>query len=493
MAKAKDSVEKALDQATPQDHILRISQREKLDEQAFCRACSESQKSSLLVHLDNDKDIRKAARDMRGFDHRVIALINRWSRSDHPEEEVDRVLIGGEPMSKYMKENGYSFMDCMMLAQTAIEKNRPGVEFKDVELSAEQKLHDKKMNLSDPSIHNVPPSHMPKGLNSILKVLTVGLFQNREERMNNKREKEMIRQAAIEKERQSRLDKRDKSEYAEEVQRKKEENRKAAEKNEKFQEEKRQREQDTEHSKEGLKGLETYRQKADRKLTQLAARKEKLTTQAEANKKKLAEMARVKETTKEWLEANPDWKKDPDKRKAFAGMQDKVKTYNELRKEHEQLGRDLAKVDRAAGKMRDFVGEMEGKRPRLTQLYQKQAGHSLTEEERKELAALEKPGALQGKTRKLEAKPPAKEALRTKQKENPAKASEKPEKEVQEKAAGEAQKKRQQEAREAGRKGAGKPGPGGKAPEKAAPGKKTPERQQSPKRPPDKGAPARRR
>ena len=40
------------------------------------------------------------------------------------------------------------------------------------------------------------------------------------------------------------------------------------------------------------------------------------------------------------------------------------------------------------------LGEAEGKRPRMTELYQKQAEHKLTEAERKELSELEKPGEL---------------------------------------------------------------------------------------------------
>lgn len=390
MAKNTDDILSSLDRADPEEAAFLVGENETLDEKAFRRACVTTQANSVLVRLEDKKDIDRAVRSMQGFDRRVIAMVNRWSNSDHPEQVADMVMIGGRKASEVMRENGYSFMDCMMLAQHAIERNKPGVEF-DVELSGEGERLKRRMNLSDPGFKNIPPSHMPQGLHKFLKVVTLGFFQNREERQNHKKEMEMIRYAAMEKERQSRLDALDESDYAREIRRKKEQNREMAEKGIRLQEEYELQKKDEAHGREGLERLDAYRQKASERTEQLARRKEQLLERAAANRKKLAELEKVTEATEHWLQDNPDWKKDPDKRKAFAGMLERVNTYHDARREHEQIGKSMAKVDRAAEKLMGFLGEMEGKRPRMTELYRKQVEHRLTEKERKELAELEKP------------------------------------------------------------------------------------------------------
>ncbi len=366
---------------------------DKLDEKAFRRACKTSQGSSALVNLGNDRQIDKALKDLRQFDYRVIAMINKWSHSEHPEREVERVIIDGKPASDYMKETGYSFMDCMVLAQNAVMKNKPGVEFK-MEVTGKQERHDRKMNLSDPNLKYNPPSHMPKALSGILKIASFGFFQNREERINHKKELEMIRLAAVERERQSRLDKADKSAYAEDVRRKKAQNRVEAEKGKKLQEEYELSQRDERHGKESLEKMEISEKKLSSKLLQLGERREKLAQKAAESQRKMTELEGAKDSVDKWIKENPNWKADEDKRKAFAGMMKKVNAYDEAHREYEQTGRDMAKIHRTADKVMKALGELEGKRPRLTELYQKQTQHLLTEEDRKELAALEKPGSV---------------------------------------------------------------------------------------------------
>ena len=366
---------------------------DKLDEKALRRACKVSQGSSVLVDLGNEKQIDKAIKSMRGFDYRVIAMINRWSNSEHPERVVEKVVIDGKNASEYMRENGYSFMDCMVLAQNAVRNNKPGVEF-DMEVTGKQQRHDQKMNLSDPNLKHIPPSHMPKKLNSILKIASFGFFQNREERANHKKELELIRMAAIEREKQSRLEKADKSAYAQEVKRKKEQNRLEAEKGKKLQQEYELSQRDEIHSKEGLEALDAYQKKSAQKLEQLGKRREALVQKAAGNQKRMAELEKSKESMEKWILDNPDWKNNPDKRKAFAGMMKNVREYDEARKEHEQIGHDMAKIHKTSEKFLTAMAEMEGKRPRMTELYRKQAQHTLTDEDRKELEALEKPGSV---------------------------------------------------------------------------------------------------
>ena len=156
-----------------------VTESEKLNKKALRRAIKKDQTTSMLVKLETDGQINKAMRTIdKGFDHRLIAVINKWSTSEHPEREMDMIRVEGKKASEYMKENGYTFMDCVMFAQSAIEKNKPRVEI-DVELSDEKGRFDRKMNLSDPGFKNIPPSHMPKLLNSFLQIVTLGFFQNR--------------------------------------------------------------------------------------------------------------------------------------------------------------------------------------------------------------------------------------------------------------------------------------------------------------------------
>ncbi len=159
-----------------------VTESEKLNKKALRRAIKKDQTTSMLVKLETDGQINKAMRTIdKGFDHRLIAVINKWSTSEHPEREMDMIRVEGKKASEYMKENGYTFMDCVMFAQSAIEKNKPRVEI-DVELSDEKGRFDRKMNLSDPGFKNIPPSHMPKLLNSFLQIVTLGFFQNRQDR-----------------------------------------------------------------------------------------------------------------------------------------------------------------------------------------------------------------------------------------------------------------------------------------------------------------------
>lgn len=435
---------------------------DKLDVKAFRRACKQSQKSSVLLDLEDDRQISKAIGGIRNFDYRVIAMINKWSHSEHPEREMEAVNIDGKKASEYMREYGYSFMDCMVLAENAIRKNKPGVEFQ-MDVTGSQERFERRVNLSDPSLKYIPPSHMPKGLNSILKVVTFGFFRNRQERMENKRELELIRIAAIKREAQSRLKKEDQSQRAKELARKKEQNRAQAEKGKKLQEEYELSQQDEKHAKEGLERLDTFQKNASGKLEKLGKRRETLLEKAEGNRKKLARLEHAKENVEKWLEKNPDWKKDPDKRKAFAEMLEQVNEYHEARREHEQIGKDMARVRKTWEKISVNLGEMEGKRPRLKELYQKQLEHRLTEKDRKELDLLEKPGAvIRGEDRADRQQAPSGVHVM----------------EQAEKTAGKearAEKKRQEAAPQAqrGERAAGKSGPAPQA-QKKAPGKNTP-------------------
>ncbi len=345
---------------------------------------------------DEEKKPEKGSID-KGFDHRLIAVINKWSTSEHPEREMDMIRVEGKKASEYMKENGYTFMDCVMFAQSAIEKNKPRVEI-DVELSDEKGRFDRKMNLSDPGFKNIPPSHMPKLLNSFLQIVTLGFFQNRQDRMNHKKELEMIRFAAIEKEKMSRLEKSEKKAAAIEAQRKRAQNKEIATKALERQAEEKQYQYDKKHSQEKLKEMDTYRKEAADKMDRLAKKKAELTEKAKDCQARMKELSGAKEEVKEWLDKNKGtgWEKDPDKKKALSEMMEKVNAYNSAREEYGRVGKDMARVQRTADKLMIAVGVREGKRPRLTELYRKQGEHSLTEEERKELEELEKPGVIKG-------------------------------------------------------------------------------------------------
>jgi len=373
------------------------SQDEKLDRQAFKRACLMSERSSVLVELGDEKQINKAMDKMNHFDYRVISLINKWSNSAHPEREIDLVSINGKPGAEVMKENGYSFMDCMMLAQTAIEKNKPCVEF-DMAVSGDQKRHDQKMNLSDPSLKNIPPSHMPKLLDRILKVATLGFYQNREERMNRRKEMEMIRFAAVERVRLSRLAKEDKSARAEEARQKMAQNRERAEQGEQRRREFDLYQYDERHSRDRLQKMEKTRNEASQKLVKLGERHEKLKEQAAESRRKLEGIRGAKESAEKWLKENPDWKTSPAKTQTASRMLERVSEYNKARQDYEKIGMSLAKLSQSSQKLMKALGEAEARHPRMTELYQKQAQHKLTEEERKELSELEKPGAVMGGT-----------------------------------------------------------------------------------------------
>ncbi len=379
------------------------SRDEELDKKAFMRACLMSERSSVLMKLADEKQINQTMGKMKNFDFRVVSLINKWSNSTHPEEEADMVFIGGKSASEYMKENGYSFMDCMVLAQTAIEKNKPCVEFDMVE-SIDQKRRDQKMNLSDPSLKNIPPSHMPKLLNNILKIATFGFYQNREERQNYKKEMELIRFAAIEKSKLARLAKEDKSAYAQEAKRKQEQNRQRAQQAQQRKEEFKLYQYDEKHSKNRLQKMEEFRNDASTKLTQLGDRHDKLQKQAQECRKKLEGIGKAKESAEKWLKENPDWKSSPIKMQTASKMLERVTEYQQARQEYEKVGRNLAKVTKTAEKVMVTLGEAEAKRPRMTELYQKQAEHKLTEAERKELSELEMPGAVVGRSQAGRAK-----------------------------------------------------------------------------------------
>ncbi len=367
---------------------------EKLDKQAFKRACLMSEKSSVLVALGDEKQINAAMDKMKNFDYHVISLINTWSKSTHPEMAAERVSIEGKKASEYMKEKGYSFMDCMIMAQTAIEKNKPFVEFDMAEESMDKKTPSQKINLSDPKMENTPPSHMPKLLNSFLKIVTFGFYQNREERMNYKKEMELIRSAAIEKSRLEHMKKEDKSAKAQEARRKQEQNREQAKQAEQRKEEYKLYQHDEKHSKIRLQKMEEFRKDASEKLTQLGDKHEKLQKQAQEYRKKLEGIGQAKESAEKWLKENPDWKSSPAKMQTASKMLERVKEYHQVRQEYEKVGSSLAKVTKASEKVMVALGEAEGKRPRMTELYQKQAEHKLTEAERKELSELEKPGEL---------------------------------------------------------------------------------------------------
>ena len=367
---------------------------EKLDKQAFKRACLMSEKSSVLVALGDEKQINAAMDKMKNFDYHVISLINTWSKSTHPEMAAERVSIEGKKASEYMKEKGYSFMDCMIMAQTAIEKNKPFVEFDMAEESMDKKTPSQKINLSDPKMENTPPSHMPKLLNSFLKIVTFGFYQNREERMNYKKEMELIRSAAIEKSRLEHMKKEDKSAKAQEARRKQEQNREQAKQAEQRKEEYKLYQHDEKHSKIRLQKMEEFRKDASEKLTQLGDKHEKLQKQAQEYRKKLEGIGQAKESAEKWLKENPDWKSSPAKMQTASKMLERVKEYHQVRQEYEKVGSSLAKVTKASEKVMVALGEAEGKRPRMTELYQKQAEHKLTEAERKDLSELEKPGEL---------------------------------------------------------------------------------------------------
>ena len=375
-----------------------VTESEKLNKKALRRAIKKDQTTSMLVKLETDGQINKAMRTIdKGFDHRLIAVINKWSTSEHPEREMDMIRVEGKKASEYMKENGYTFMDCVMFAQSAIEKNKPRVEI-DVELSDEKGRFDRKMNLSDPGFKNIPPSHMPKLLNSFLQIVTLGFFQNRQDRMNHKKELEMIRFAAIEKEKMSRLEKSEKKAAAIEAQRKRAQNKEIATKALERQAEEKQYQYDKKHSQEKLKEMDAYRKEAADKMDRLAKKKAELTQQAMDCQARMKELSGAKEEVKEWLDKNKGtgWEKDPDKKKALSEMMEKVNAYNSAREEYGRVGKDMARVQRTADKLMIAVGVREGKRPRLTELYRKQGEHSLTEEERKELEELEKPGVIKG-------------------------------------------------------------------------------------------------
>ena len=375
-----------------------VTESEKLNKKALRRAIKKDQTTSMLVKLETDGQINKAMRTIdKGFDHRLIAVINKWSTSEHPEREMDMIRVEGKKASEYMKENGYTFMDCVMFAQSAIEKNKPRVEI-DVELSDEKGRFDRKMNLSDPGFKNIPPSHMPKLLNSFLQIVTLGFFQNRQDRMNHKKELEMIRFAAIEKEKMSRLEKSEKKAAAIEAQRKRAQNKEIATKALERQAEEKQYQYDKKHSQEKLKEMDTYRKEAADKMDRLAKKKAELTEKAKDCQARMKELSGAKEEVKEWLDKNKGtgWEKDPDKKKALSEMMEKVNAYNSAREEYGRVGKDMARVQRTADKLMIAVGVREGKRPRLTELYRKQGEHSLTEEERKELEELEKPGVIKG-------------------------------------------------------------------------------------------------
>ncbi len=369
-------------------------QDEKLDKQAFKRACLMSEKSSVLVALGDEKQINATMDKMKNFDYHVISLINTWSNSTHPEMAAERVSIEGKKASEYMKEKGYSFMDCMIMAQTAIEKNKPFVEFDMAEESMDKKTPSQKINLSDPKMENTPPSHMPKLLNRFLKIVTFGFYQNREERTNYKKEMELIRSAAIEKSRLEHMKKEDKSAKAQEARRKQEQNRERAKQAEERREEYKLYQHDEKHSKNRLQKMEEFRKDASEKLTQLGDKHEKLQKQAREYRKKLEGIGQAKESAEKWLKENPDWKSSPAKMQTASKMLERVKEYHQVRQEYEKVGSSLAKVTKASEKVMVALGEAEGKRPRMTELYQKQAEHKLTEAERKELSELEKPGEL---------------------------------------------------------------------------------------------------
>ncbi|MCX4306596.1 MAG: hypothetical protein OSJ69_12450 [Acetatifactor sp.] len=375
-----------------------VTESEKLNKKALRRAIKKDQTTSMLVKLETDGQINKAMRTIdKGFDHRLIAVINKWSTSEHPEREMDMIRVEGKKASEYMKENGYTFMDCVMFAQSAIEKNKPRVEI-DVELSDEKGRFDRKMNLSDPGFKNIPPSHMPKLLNSFLQIVTLGFFQNRQDRMNHKKELEMIRFAAIEKEKMSRLEKSEKKAAAIEAQRKRAQNKEIATKALERQAEEKQYQYDKKHSQEKLKEMDAYRKEAADKMDRLAKKKAELTEKAMDCQARMKELSGAKEEVKEWLDKNKGtgWEKDPDKKKALSEMMEKVNAYNSAREEYGRVGKDMARVQRTADKLMIAVGVREGKCPRLTELYRKQGEHSLTEEERKELEELEKPGVIKG-------------------------------------------------------------------------------------------------
>lgn len=375
-----------------------VTESEKLNKKALRRAIKKDQTTSMLVKLESDRQINKAMSTIdKGFDHRLIAVINRWSTSEHPEREADRIKIDGKKASLYMKENGYTFMDCVLTAQSAIEKNKPRVEI-DVELSDEKGRFDRKMNLSDPGFKNIPPSHMPKFLNNLLQVVTLGFFQNRADRKNHKKELEMIRFAAIEKEKLSRIKENEKKAADAEARRKKAQNKEIATKALERQAEEKQYQYDKKHSREKLQEMDTFRKEATEKMAGLAKRKAELAERAKACQAKMKELGGAGEEVKKWLEKNKDtgWEKDPEKKKALAEMMEKVNEYTRAREEYGHIGRDMARVQRSAEKLMVAVGVREGKRPRLTELYQKQGDHTLTEEERKELEELEKPGVIKG-------------------------------------------------------------------------------------------------
>lgn len=311
----------------------------------------------MLVKLETDGQINKAMRTIdKGFDHRLIAVINKWSTSEHPEREMDMIRVEGKKASEYMKENGYTFMDCVMFAQSAIEKNKPRVEI-DVELSDEKGRFDRKMNLSDPGFKNIPPSHMPKLLNS-LQIVTLGFFQNRQDRMNHKKELEMIRFAAIEKEKMSRLEKSEKKAAAIEAQRKRAQNKEIATKALERQAEEKQYQYDKKHSQEKLKEMDTYRKEAADKMDRLAKKKAELTEKAKDCQARMKELSGAKEEVKEWLDKNKGtgWEKDPDKKKALSEMMEKVNAYNSAREEYGRVGKDMARVQRTADKLMIAVG-----------------------------------------------------------------------------------------------------------------------------------------
>ena len=307
-----------------------VTESEKLNKKALRRAIKKDQTTSMLVKLETDGQINKAMRTIdKGFDHRLIAVINKWSTSEHPEREMDMIRVEGKKASEYMKENGYTFMDCVMFAQSAIEKNKPRVEI-DVELSDEKGRFDRKMNLSDPGFKNIPPSHMPKLLNSFLQIVTLGFFQNRQDRMNHKKELEMIRFAAIEKEKMSRLEKSEKKAAAIEAQRKRAQNKEIATKALERQAEEKQYQYDKKHSQEKLKEMDTYRKEAADKMDRLAKKKAELTEKAKDCQARMKELSGAKEEVKEWLDKNKGtgWEKDPDKKKALSEMMEKVNAYN---------------------------------------------------------------------------------------------------------------------------------------------------------------------
>ncbi len=133
-------------------------------------------------------------------------------------------------------------------------------------------------------------------------------------------------------------------------------------------------------------------------MDRLAKKKAELTEKAKDCQARMKELSGAKEEVKEWLDKNKGtgWEKDPDKKKALSEMMEKVNAYNSAREEYGRVGKDMARVQRTADKLMIAVGVREGKRPRLTELYRKQGEHSLTEEERKELEELEKPGVIKG-------------------------------------------------------------------------------------------------